>query len=96
MTKIISKIELEYMQKKYEEQQKEIKHRLHKIIYENAGFGIIDQYSGFSCFEPKIAYYPSEFIRIVDKEKGIIEFREIAINETFQRCVLDLIIDGSE
>ena len=48
MTKIISKIELEYMQKKYEEQQKEIKHRLHKIIYENAGFGIILFFSN-SC-----------------------------------------------
>lgn len=74
------------------EQQKEIKRRLSKIIDDKVDFGIMDQYSGFSYWEPDVAYYPSEFIRIIDEEKGIIEFREKSMNAIFQRCVLDLII----
>ena len=75
------------------EKQKEIKRRLSKIIDDKVDFGIMDQYSGFSYWEPDVAYYPADFIRVIDEEKGIIEFREKGINKVFQSCVLDLIID---
>lgn len=73
--------------------QQEIQRRLHRIIEDKAGFGIRDQYSGFSCWEPEEAYHPAEFIRVVDESKGIIEFRETAINKVFTRSVLELVIE---
>ena len=79
-----------------DKKKKEIERRLDLIVNKKAAFGMQDQCRTFGWCEPSLAYYPSEFIRIIDREKGIIEFREIGINVIFMKCVLDLVIEESE
>lgn len=83
---ILDKQFLENLNGKYKVQQEEIRKRL-QSIKNGVEFGEVGTHYD--------EYYPCRFIRVIDEERGVIEFEEVSIHKIGRESVLNLFIRAS-
>lgn len=83
---ILDKQFLESLNNKYKVQQEEIRKRI-QSIKNGIEFGEIGTHYN--------EYYPCRFIRVIDEERGVIEFEEVSIHKVYRESVLNLFVKCS-